>query len=261
MKVAGYNIMSGGFNGYDYEARQPGRLSQLRAAIKEIDADVIGLVDTFRWNEIYTPQEIGELFGYEHVIQAGLDDKRLRRLGHDNGLAIMSKCPILEHEVIRLGTRNALRARVEQDGQARDVVVVYFDDLSKDVRLNNATALIARVADLKRSIVIGDLNTDPEPNPAAEEFCGQHSAAEPIIREAQDGAALNYLYEHGLQDAGRDAGRTFPTEVFPAAVAAPFLRLDYGLHGSEAQATDFVVHDGPVFQRASDHLPVSFTVV
>jgi len=78
MRIASYNIMSGGFNSYNTTSAAPQRLPLLQKAIREIGADIIGLVDTYRWNEIYTEADLKRLFGYKYAYCINLNDERQR---------------------------------------------------------------------------------------------------------------------------------------------------------------------------------------
>lgn len=96
MRIASYNVMSGGFNGYEHDTSLPQRLTELQTAVSELDADVIGLVDTFRWDEIYSPGDLKNIFGYKYAVCINLNDQRLREKGHNNGLTLLSNTEILE---------------------------------------------------------------------------------------------------------------------------------------------------------------------
>jgi len=77
MKIASYNIMSGGFNDYNFNSLKPQRLDLLKKAIKEIDADFIGLIDTFKWKDIFRQQDLKKLFNYKKVFHINMDDVRV----------------------------------------------------------------------------------------------------------------------------------------------------------------------------------------
>jgi hypothetical protein len=72
MKVAVYNVASGGFNTYDSTADTPERLELLKEAVAAIDADIIGLTDTFRWAEVFTASQLQDTFNYPLVASLNL---------------------------------------------------------------------------------------------------------------------------------------------------------------------------------------------
>src|SRR5688500_17551505 len=111
MKFASYNIMSGGFSAYSYERSEPERLPQLQALLSRLNADVVGLVDTFRWDEIYSEEQLRQLFGYQYVACINLNDDRLRKSGHNNGLALFSRVPWQSCVAVRIKTRDALKVQ------------------------------------------------------------------------------------------------------------------------------------------------------
>lgn len=51
MKIVSYNILGGGFGSYDEEGSRPERLEALVRAIKSVKADVVALIDTYRWKK------------------------------------------------------------------------------------------------------------------------------------------------------------------------------------------------------------------
>ncbi len=46
--------MSGGFSSYTSASSLPERLDLIKQALKKINADFISLIDTFRWDKIFT---------------------------------------------------------------------------------------------------------------------------------------------------------------------------------------------------------------
>ena len=90
MRIAAYNILSGGFTTYNYESKTPERLQLLIKAIKEINADFIGLIDTFRWDSLFTESELRKIFNYKYVHCINLQDERLKSIGANNGITILS---------------------------------------------------------------------------------------------------------------------------------------------------------------------------
>ncbi|SDN56948.1 endonuclease/exonuclease/phosphatase family protein [Allokutzneria albata] len=264
MRIAGYNVMSGGFDGYDHETATPRRLPELKAAVAELRADVVGLIDTFRWDEVFTTEELGEHFGYEHVFHVRLGDERLTELGHDNGLTLLSNVELADVRVVRIATRNAIAARVLGEEELT-IVLVYLDDLSEDVRLAQVRALAEEIDVNEPTIVLGDLNSlkageAPDLSGYAESNPAAAAALAPVVADMRRGEVVALLESLGLRDADPVGLPTIPTRLFPVQLDRALLRLDYCFHSPSVAVRDFAVPDSVTFQKASDHLPVVFDV-
>jgi endonuclease/exonuclease/phosphatase family metal-dependent hydrolase len=266
MRIASYNVMSGGFDGYDLMATQPPRLPELKAAVQEIGADVVGLIDTFRWDNLFSTEELCKFFGYKYAFCINLNDDRLRRTGHNNGLALLSNVPITDVRTVRISTRDALAARLP--GKLT-LVLAYLDDLSEDTRLMQVNPLSSLLNTKEPTILMGDLNTISKDdvsgvrealvgfyakNPGLEDKLGS------IIADMQRGEVVSLLESLGLQDADTTNAPTVPTKLFSAKSDEPFLRLDYCLHSRSVTVTNFTVPTQDIFHKASDHFPIVFDV-
>lgn len=267
MRIASYNIMSGGFNSYEYQTKRPQRLPEIKQALKEIDADIVGLVDTFRWDEIFTNDDLQSIFGYKYAFCINLQDERLQKLGHNNGLTILSNTSLI-CKTVRLGTRNAIAADVIIDGKKTTIFLVYLDDLSEVVRLQQLAVLKELALD-KSSIIMGDLNIIAKQDiPEIEEslitFYAKNPTLkhkiEPVITDMFKGEAAAEISSWGMRDACVPYQPTFPTHVFPAYADKAFLRLDYCYYSPQLVIEDFTVMQAAVFQKASDHFPIVFDV-
>lgn len=267
MRIASYNIMGGGFDGYDLISKKPQRLPELKAAIQELGADVIGLIDTFRWDEIFSTEELGQLFGYKYVFCINLNDNRLKEIGRNNGLTLLSNVPMTDVSTIRITTRDAVVAHLPDNIM---LILAYLDDLSEDTRISQIKALSSTLDAKKPTIIMGDLNTISKSevagvrealnvfyveNPGIEDELG------PVIADMQRGEVVALLKSLGFQDADTSNSPTVPTKLFPAKSDRPFLRLDYCFHSQLVEVTNFAVPTQDIFQRASDHLPIVFDVM
>ncbi len=268
MRIATYNVMSGGFSDYTSTASTPERLPLLQEAIKTLQADVIGLVDTYRWDQIYRPDDLCQLFGYRFAACINLNDDRLRKLGHNNGLTLLSQYELHDVQTLRLATRDALSAKVETENGSLQVVVLYLDDLSEDARLEQTEALLAQLDPSKPVILMGDFNTiNPSDQTAASTVLGAFRKANPVILEKlnpilgemQRGEVIRRFEQAGFIDEASESHPTFATPLFPAVVTGPFLRIDYVLASKAVQVSDIRVATDDVFQQASDHYPLAFT--
>ena len=265
MEILSWNIMSGGFNGYDSTASRPERLELLIKAIKEADVDLVSLVDTHRWNEVFTVNELKEMFGYENAFIVKLDDGRLRVKGHDNGIAILTRLPVKRFETIRLATRNAIKTTMEG---GLELFSVYFDDLSEDTRLKQATILLGLVGN-KMSIIAGDLNTFDrddleESKRQIQKLYQQYpqliNGMKPVLDGMARAEVTALLKRRGLTDMGKNAGNTIPSPLFPVRIDVPVLRVDYGFCTPDVKMESFEVLRGGVFDQVSDHCPIKMRV-
>ena len=136
MKLATYNIKNGGFTNYDYKEESPPRLPQIREAIAELNADLVCLIDTFRWEDTYTADDIKGMFGYRYAYQCDLADETVES---DIGLALLSNLPITDIAAVDLGSRNALRCTVESGNGKIDVYntcLLYTSPSPRDATLS-----------------------------------------------------------------------------------------------------------------------------
>ncbi|MFH2019517.1 MAG: hypothetical protein ABII80_02810 [bacterium] len=209
MRVASHNVLSGGFDSYDEDAKKPKRLELLKEAIKIIDADFIGLIDTFKWDSLYTNSEIAELFGYKSAYCINLEDERLKKIGHNNGITVLTNLEVNIYETINLVTRNAVRASVFIDDILVDIFSVYLDDLSEDTRVIQTNKLLEYMDSKTPTIVMGDLNTLKRAdlqllNPLIDKFFqnnpGLLEGYESVIKDMKRGNVIEILEQHGLKD-------------------------------------------------------------
>jgi endonuclease/exonuclease/phosphatase family metal-dependent hydrolase len=264
MEILSYNIMSGGFSSYSSKAEKPERLEMLVKTLKEINADFVSLVDTHRWYEIFTPDDLKKIFEYEFVYSIKLDDQRLIDLGHDNGITVMTRLPVEKFETVRLFTRNVVKTRVE----GIDIFSTYLDDLNEDTRIGQVKALLDLVDKDRKTIITGDLNTFDESdlfsakaglkilytlNPGAKSM-------EPVTTGMARAEVTKILKEYGFVDMGKGNGNTIPSKLFPIRVNQPMLRVDYGFCTPDIKVQKFEVLRGEVFDKLSDHFPISMKI-
>lgn len=269
MRIASYNILSGGFKTYSFELSSPKRLDLLKKAVKSINADLIGLVDTFRWDSLYTIEQLSELFSYTNVYCINLNDSRLKEKGHNNGITVLTNLPVKKFETISLTTRDAIKATIEMDNDEVDVFSVYLDDLSEDTRLTQVDALLKNIKIDKPTVIMGDLNTlslkdlsktDLLINEFAKVNPQMYKAMKPVLDQMKRGEVIKQFETFGLKDADKDGMPTAPTKLFPAEIKGAVLRLDYALYTDRLKVQNFNVLTGPNFDKSSDHYPISFEV-
>lgn len=259
--------MSGGFAGYSQANQEPERLLQLKTAIRELSADIIGLVDTFRWDDLYSERNLCEMFGYRYAARINLNDDRLCKLGHNNGLAILSNAPLQEVKAVRIATRDALHAVVDVGNKQLNIVLAYLDYLSEDARLEQTVVLLKQFKATEPTIIMGDLNTFKRDDKALNSsdvtsFTSAHPELalklDAQLRDAARGEVIAAFEANDWRDASDSSKKTFPSQLFPSKTEGALFRIDYVLHSPLVRVNHVSVPTGQVFQVASDHLPIMF---
>lgn len=264
MEIVSYNIMSGGFNAYDSVSKTPERLDLLVKTIQSIGADVVSLVDTHRWTEVFTTKDLIRLFGYEHVFSVKLEDERLRSNGRDNGVTVLTRLKVEKFEKIRLFNRNAIKTSVS----GIEIFTTYLDDVSEDTRLKQSESLLNQVTVGVPTIITGDLNTIDEfdlseTKSQIEELLIQHPEARTMelsLRDMMRGEVTGKIREKGFVDMGKGKGNTVPSKLFPIHTDKPIARFDYGFCTPDIKIENFEVLRGTQFDQLSDHFPIKMNV-
>jgi endonuclease/exonuclease/phosphatase family metal-dependent hydrolase len=266
MRVATYNIASGGFTNYDSTARQPERLELLQKAIRTIDADILGLTDTFRWKDIFTSRQIEQLFDYPYSYHINMNDTRVdKRIG----VAILSRSPIITHEAIRLHNRDAIKVTVRLANTDRllKVFVVYLDDLSELTRQKQVQDAVTYLSGAEPTIIMGDFNAVwPQHVPQVKRQVDDFLVSHPEFMQRDDYEAVKFTFdnfyaatilpnlaEHGLIEA-LELRPTAITPLHPLAMPTIF-PVDHIL-GKNCTVSDYSVCKDALFDIASDHYPL-----
>src|SRR3989344_2209161 len=105
MKITSYNLMSGGFNSYNSIDESPQRINLIRDAIKKSDADFVSLIDTFRWDQIYSVSRLRSMFNYPYVYFINLEDERVKQVR-----SLLKKIGVRKHPII-MGDLNTFSPR------------------------------------------------------------------------------------------------------------------------------------------------------
>lgn len=252
--------MSGCFKDYEQDSRLSSRFDLLQEAIGTINADFIGLVDTFKWKETFTEDTLKEKFKYKHVFLVDMEDTRVKK---NIGIAVMTNLAVKEFNVIRAFNRNCIETVI--DGLI--VYTCYFDDLSEDTRLKEAASLLDQIKN--PAIIHGDLNTFTKNDmtkfiDAEEAFKKDNKELfeklRPVIDEMRRGEVIKMFENRGFTDAEKNATPTMPSKLFQAQTQTPFIRVDYILHTKEVAVADTKVHTKGLFDAVSDHYPLSATI-
>ena len=164
--IASYNIASGGFEKYSYDLDVPTSLEQINTAVKIINADFISLIDTFRWEEKITNEQLIRMFNYRFAHSVNLQDERLIGIGHNNGITILTNLNVIESKPIFIHTRNCIRTVVEVENKKLQIFSTYLDDKSEETRLKQTEELLKHVDPDLPTTILGDLNTTDPKNSA-----------------------------------------------------------------------------------------------
>lgn len=264
VEILSWNILSGGFSSYDSMAKTPDRLDLLVSTTRSINADFVSLVDTHRWTEVFTTEDLIRLFGYANVYSVKLDDERLKAIGRDNGVTVLTRLPVEKFETIRIFSRNAIKTLVG----GVDIFTAYLDDASEETRLQQTDSLLEQVSPGVPTIIIGDLNTIdeidlPEASKQIGDIFKKHpevKSMESGLREMMRGGVTRKLKEEGFVDMGMGRGNTVPSKLFPIQIDEPMIRLDYGFCTSNIKIENFEVLRGTEFDQLSDHFPIKMRV-
>lgn len=271
MRFATYNVMSGGYATYDDAAPSPERMALLAQAVRAVEADVVGLTDTFRWSGELSHETLAETFGYPYTFHADMDDTRVdRRVG----VAVLSRVPLLEPTAVRIHNRSAIRAGISHAdlGGAADVVVAYLDDLDEETRILQARGILSHLAPGAPAVLMGDLNAVwprhvahvrdkvdafVEAHPDFRERRDFGSYVEPALTSLYRAEVLPLLARHGFYEPSPDYLPTAFTSLHPWSMP-PTFPVDHVLSRDVGtEQAPYHRHTGPLFERASDHYPLS----
>lgn len=262
--------MSGGFNGYDSVASKPERLELLRKAIAEVDADILGLTDTFRWKDSFSQQELIEAFGYQYSFHIDMNDTRVdKRIG----VAILSRIQLKACAQVRLHNRNAIKASVLIPGtdEVVQIFVVYLDDLSELTRMEEVRTLVETTERGVATVVIGDFNalwpehvadvkhsmeqffTNTTHRKAGEDYA---TSLKPTLENLYQAETLPSLKAAGFSEPTNRALKTALTKLHPLNMSEAAFPVDHILT-KDCRSKGYRVYDEPLFEEASDHYPLS----
>jgi hypothetical protein len=120
MRCASLNVQSGGIDEYDPTALYPQRMEPIKDAVHALDADTVGLVDTYRWVEIFGDEGVQEEFASLGYVDAHCIDLGGKERDGKLGVTILSKEPMRNVRTINMAGRNALAAEVHKEGEVLD---------------------------------------------------------------------------------------------------------------------------------------------
>lgn len=166
MKIASWNI-EGRLS--DLATDKRGTPEAIVAAIKRLDADILVHPEAFGNKPPMRPEITAALqeLGYEH--RAATYDDSIGRGSEaavdDPYQMVLSRLPILKHEVIRPGglrSMNVIYVRDPESGRELRVIGIHLEDREEAFRLEQVTALIEYIncSDIA-TVMMGDFNAMP----------------------------------------------------------------------------------------------------
>ena len=258
--------MSGGFNDYNYTDQKPQRLNLIKQVVKETKPDIVSFIDTFRWHELYTNKQIAKLFGYQQACCISLDDNRLKKIGHDNGITVIANVDDISFETVRLKTRNAIKTTIKENKKEFTLYSFYLDDLKEDTRLEQVKSIEKELSVDSPQLIMGDLNTiSPKESEKTKEIIKKLLTKRPELKELEKqvndmarGEVIKYLINLGFKDASKQSKPTFPTSLSPFGDKL-MGRLDYCLY-KNLNIIHFEVLRGELYEKTSDHYPIMIEI-
>lgn len=246
--------MSGGFSSYTSSSSLPERLDLIKRALKKINADFVSLIDTFRWDKIFTRHDLQKIFNYKNAYCVNLEDERLKKLGHNNGITVLTNLPVKKFQTINLSNRDAIKTEIIFKNQPLDIFSLYLDDLSEETRVKQVRSLFKYFNSDRQTILMGDFNSLSQEDATKIKYIGQFFS---ILEKMKHSQVIPLIRKAGFIDAGEMGGATIPTKM---AIKVPFLRLDYIFYTPKLEMVNFHVFKNPFFDLVSDHYPIGANI-
>lgn len=253
--------MSGCFENYEQNSKLTNRYELLKKAVAGINADFVGLVDTFKWNETFSIEQLKRDFGYKNVFTVDMDDTRVEK---NIGITVMTNLAVKKFNIVRAFNRNYIETTLDD----LNVYTCYLDDISEDTRLSQVKSLLEQIK--RPAIVHGDLNTFSKKDLStfddlAKTFEVNNIALvkklRPIIEDMRRCEVEKLLKLAGFIDSAEEWIPTMPTKLFPAVqIGDPFIRVDYIFHTKDIVVKDLTVTKGGLSDKVSDHFPLSASI-
>lgn len=272
MKIATYNIKSGGFNNYFSKSDLPEKLDLIKAAIKKIDADFIALIDTCRWESTFTNDDLKRIFNYKGAYTINIEDKTLLI---SVGITVLTNLPVISFESVRIFDRNCLKAVVKVGERELNTFSLYLDYRKEQTRESETLSLLNQVQN-KNTLIIGDFNSLRSEDVIYSEkiynkilrlipflklikvFQGLFDSVEDMFGSQK---IVDLLKGNGFTEAeGRVKFEpTMPTKIYFPLIP-PIFRVDYFFHSPDLLVENYKVIRGKLFDKTSDHYPISCEV-
>ncbi|MBQ2957258.1 MAG: endonuclease/exonuclease/phosphatase family protein [Clostridia bacterium] len=220
-----YNIASGN------NLARVRNLKFAASVINQVQPDFV-TVNEVRCNtsdvSLHQADELGRLTGYYPVFGKSIDIS-----GGEYGNAFLTRCPLLEREVIHIPDRTSderayfehrtvLRCVVEAKGRKITVLGTHFGLARVEQESAVETVLALLEKETNPVILMGDLNMTPD-----------HPVIQPLFKALHDTANC------------KDEIKTFPSDE-------PNGKIDYIMHSGEFETADVYSMD----TQCSDHRPL-----
>ncbi len=273
MKIASYNIKSGGFTSYFSKSATPEKLALIKLSIKQINADFIALIDTCRWEQTFSDENLSEMFGYKSVYRISIHDEKLLI---PIGITVLTNLPVLGFENCRIFDRDCIKTVIKEKDRVINLFSIYLDYQDEEIRSKQILSLLEQAED-RNTIILGDYNS-LRPEDAAESgrlfykivrllpFIRLSSGFKGTIKTVKDmlldQKVINLLRSRGFIEAkgSEKFEPTMPTKFFFPLIP-PIFKVDYIFHTPDISVNNFQILKGKVFDKASDHYPIACEVV
>ncbi|HEX8923748.1 MAG TPA: endonuclease/exonuclease/phosphatase family protein [Patescibacteria group bacterium] len=266
MKILSYNILAGGFKDYGSHADKPEKLDLMVKIISSVRADLVSLVDTFRWSEVFGEDELKRLFGYKKVIMYPLN-RTMEDVKCKSEIAVMTNLEA-KFEPIALVDRNAIKIPIINGKEETDFFTVYLNPKNEKKRIEEVEELMKYTDINKATIIGGDLNAIKKG-----EFKGWERLAVRVagilpnyrahlktVTDMEKAQTIALLEKYGWIDSDLQHQATIPSKIVAAGLVKPFLRLDYFFHSPQIKVKRFEVLKGKDYDKLSDHYPILMEV-
>ena len=225
LKVMTYNIASGNNLAKERD------LKYAASVINQVQPDFVTVNEVCN-NTAYAPlhqaNELARLTGYYPLFGKSIDIA-----GGEYGNAFLTRCPLMEHEIIQIPDRKSeerayyehrtiLRAVVEVQGRRLTVLSTHFGLAMVEHEAAVETALEVLKKEENPVILMGDLNMSPD-----------KERIQPLLDALNDTAG------------GKDEIKTFPSD-------GPTQKIDYIMHSGEFKTLAVWSMD----TQCSDHRPL-----
>jgi endonuclease/exonuclease/phosphatase family metal-dependent hydrolase len=168
--VGTWNVETGGYKTQgkqdphiilDQLPHKPQGYSQIIEGIKLMNADVIGLDDTYGWQEKGLIADLMNDTGKNVRINQLAEFKdKVQGIPIDTSICMLSSDPHSQWESVRLQTRNCLRCTVYLDVLPIDFYAVYLDFAHEKDRMEETISLVKAIKSRKnRAVILGDFNS------------------------------------------------------------------------------------------------------
>jgi endonuclease/exonuclease/phosphatase family metal-dependent hydrolase len=264
MKIVHWNIEHGGFRSYQDRANKPAKIDQIVGVIKEVKADLVSLVDVYRWTDVFSVEELSKMFGFKESYMANFNDEGLKHFPGQLGSAVMTNLTVKKFEKIKVYDRHFLKTTIEDRGKTLEIFTVHLNHAAENKRQMETEELLKKVTK-NPTLILGDFNTiDVDELERTRKVTDQ-----PVVKigsqvkgvrwiiEGMYPASITKMFsEAGLRDLGKGRGNTYPTFKVPLFLKEPAARLDYAFGSKDLDLKSFKVLNEKKFEGLSDHYPI-----